>query len=231
MDQRPGSFSGQPGEAKRETKRRPPPAGQPVKACWPAYWLRNGPISGLAVAGPFGGKNICCWLSWVFTWSPTKELAQVSRPPETSRTAARASPKLVSRASKVLRRIVIHFRESRPASIHAGLNGRDYPTRRLNFGDGPHDRQVATMDSSWLRARTQSSAATRRSSAIRWQVQVGRWRRGIARVLDHALGAPAQGGGQRALSSTTERMPARICTDAPPSQRRAATPAPAMRAR
>src|SRR5665647_3320025 len=74
---------------------------------------------------------------------------QVSRPPETSRTAARASPKLVSRASKVLRRIVIHFRESRPASIHAGLNGRDYPTRRLNFGDGPHDRQVATMDSSW----------------------------------------------------------------------------------
>jgi len=38
--------------------------------------------------------------------------------------AARTSPKLVSRASKVLRRIVIYFRESRPARICVGLPGR-----------------------------------------------------------------------------------------------------------
>jgi hypothetical protein len=38
-------------------------------------------MSGLAAAGPFAGKKICCSLSWVFTRSPMKELAQVSRRP------------------------------------------------------------------------------------------------------------------------------------------------------
>src|SRR5674476_1264657 len=88
----------------------------------------------------------------LLTWSPTQELAQVTSPPATRRMATRTSPKLVSRASKVLRRIVIYFRESRPARIYVGLNGRDCPICRLNFGDGRHDRQVAIMDSSWLRA-------------------------------------------------------------------------------
>src|SRR5664279_6337068 len=80
-----------------------------------------------------------------------KELAQVSRPPAESRMMARTSPTLVSRASNVLRRIVLYLRESLSRRLFVS-----YPVEgaaRLISGSSPHNRQAAITDSSSLRHR------------------------------------------------------------------------------
>src|SRR6266511_563497 len=81
-------------------------AWAPFTICWPAYWLRYGPISGLASESlPFSGKKIFWAVSCVVTLLFAKLYPANSRAPAMNSTNAIIRPPVDTRKSNVLRRI------------------------------------------------------------------------------------------------------------------------------
>src|SRR6266545_3149463 len=81
-------------------------AWAPFTICWPAYWLRYGPISGLASESlPFSGKKIFWAVSCVVTLLFAKLYPANSRAPAMNSTTAMTRPPVDTRKSNVLRRI------------------------------------------------------------------------------------------------------------------------------